>query len=50
MYNQMLEPKSFDVLLSVLLELQESEKAEDEENNSVTPQEWLDIVRKQINN
>ena len=49
-YNQMLEPKSFDVLLSVLLELQESEKAEDEENNSVTPQEWLDIVRKQINN
>ena len=49
MYDQLLEPKSFDVLLSVLLELQETHETEDNEPDSISPQEWLDIVSKQNN-
>lgn len=49
MYNQLLEPKSFDVLLSVLLDLQETHETEDNEPDSISPQEWVDIVSKQNN-
>lgn len=49
MYDQLLEPKSFDVLLSVLLELQETHETEDNEPDSISPQEWLDIVSKHNN-